>query len=110
MDFFCTKIPVISLVGAAICWVVYLGYPRNGLDINALPHSYWNAMGVITWLIMIFGALFVISLTAYLIRRPLPGKVKWLFIILRILIAASVVVLTCFGVYLSIFIFAAAGY
>lgn len=108
-DFFCTKMPIISLVGIALCWFLYLGIPRDR-SIDSMPKSYWNLMGVTVWAVMILGALFVLSVIAYMFYRPLPDKLKWLHIILRFLIALSVIFVTCIGIYLSIFIFAAAGY
>jgi hypothetical protein len=109
-NFFCTRVPVISLAGIGFCWLVYFLFPRGSTDIGAYSKSFWNAMGVIVWLTMIFGALFVLSLICYLFHRPLPEKRKWLHVILRILIAIAAVFVTCNGVYLSIFIFALMGY
>ena len=109
-NFFSTKMPFISVAGMALCWLVYFVAPRGGKSIDDLPLSHWKLMGVIVWALMIFGALFVLSLIAYLIHRPLPDKMKWFHIILRILIALVAAFVTCCGVAMSVFIFAGAGF
>ena len=108
--FFCTRMPLISLMGIGLCWLIYLFLPRRGHGINEFMQQYGKTMGVVVWMCMIFGVLFVCSLITFLCSKPLSGQRKWLHILLRILIAGAAIAATVFCVYISIFIFAGAGY
>ena len=108
--FFCTKMPYIGLVGGALAWAFYLFYPNNGHSIDDSQPLYWKLMGGVVWLMIISGALFFFGFVGYLIYRPLGTKLKWLKVILRLILAAAAAVVTSAGVYLSIFIFAGAGF
>lgn len=107
--FFCTKMPAVSLAVIGVCWLIYLA-PKDNRNLNAKSHGYWILMGVLTWLCIIFGAVFIFSLIAYLIHKPLSAQRKGLHILLRILIAALAIPAISFIVWLSLFIFSAAGY
>ena len=109
--FFCTGMPVISLLSMGLCWLIYLRMTlRSHKSINEYGHGFWIVMNILCRTMMISGALFFAGLIAYMIYRPLPGKRNRLHILLRILICAAAGFITACGVWISVFTFSGAGY
>ena len=98
--------PLISLMGMGICGMVYFLLPRNGRPIEELGWGFWKTMGYLVIVIFIFYAVFCISFILYLIRRPLPAKMKALSILLRIIVGGAIIVFLTICLAISVTVFA----
>ena len=110
VEIFGKAFPFIAVAGGVIPWFLYFAAPRNGESIESLARPYWNVVGAGSMLVFICYIAFNLSFITYMLYRPLAKKHKWADIALRIVITPVVMAAVLFGGYLSIFIFAGAGY
>ena len=73
--FFCTRIPLLSLAGIALCWVIYFVAPRERKSIEDLVGAHWVLMSILVWSCIILGdGILGISPNLINNRPPISGR------------------------------------